>query len=320
MGLGCIAVLVALLKVQGPVTDTDIDTRVARVAKETRNSGLLAQVYDANPTRVIWNYKRANGLVRSRILSSVFYNRSRYAEILSFAVKEKDIRLRSLGAELLGMINLGPNLDRSALIRQIAARGARFGLPQSPKYLVPMLKDGDPAVRLTAAVSLVDIQDVRAIPLLVSYLGHSEKYSHVFERSGSGRQIEPVLARWGEPAIRQVEPKLSSKDSAVRASAIVVMMSANAPKLFEYGKLLLTDKDPLVRIHAYSAVGWEKRPEAIPILLKGMNDREKVKGINTSVSLNVAMVLSGQSNPFSHGWPEGEEALKKWREEHPGQY
>lgn len=134
---------------------------------------------------------------------------------------------------------------------------------------------------------------------------------------GGVDDVATALVRLGNQVIPHVEPLLKSKSRETKVAALFVMMGTDAPKLFEYGQALIGDRDPYVRIAAYHATGWGHKPEAIPILLKGLED-SKMYG-NFRVSDSVASILAGTfGGGQSEEWAEGRAALKQWQAAHGG--
>lgn len=174
------------------LSDAQVDERIGGLHGD-QYIPFSQSLYDGNPDRFLWNYRKANGFIRSRILHSVHVESPKITPILKEALKEKMVDLRVMATTYLGRINNDPEQldarnallismrkDRSPMVRIVVAKGMRWGLPGAAKYLIEMLKDRDEPTRCVAALSLASIRDTRSIPTLLSFLGRQPKYHEPF--------------------------------------------------------------------------------------------------------------------------------------------
>ncbi len=328
MGYGLALLVVALTRQDNQaVSNSDIDAVIRHLATDPKEIDYLKAIAWKNMPRVVWNYKRSNGCVRSRILAAVHGDAGSFSDLLPISAKDKPEDLRVMTATILARITVGPDVtkrnpllfsmrkDPSMIVRAIVAKGLRWGFPDYKHTLDVMMRDRIPQVRLQAALSLAYNHQPDSIPVLAEFVGKSHLYS-VPVMMGGEDGAEQALGRFGAAIIPYVEPKLWAKSNIVKISAIHILKVVKAPKIMDYGQRFIHSNDPMVRIAGYQAIGWERKPEAIPILLKGLEDHDTRK--KPFVDSNVEAVLEGQFGPWPlKEWPEGVAALKKWKEEHP---
>ncbi|MBI1332939.1 MAG: hypothetical protein GC165_08665 [Armatimonadetes bacterium] len=333
MGIWAMMATAAVLQQpEQKVVDQDIDAVVRRLAKDPLEIETLSTIAWKNMPRVIYDYRHANGSVRSRILAAVHRSPGSYSDLLPLAAKEKAEDLRVMAATILGQIIVGrgPNKrnpllismrsDRSPLVRAVVAKALRWGVPNARPLLVSMVKDPQKMVRLQAGLSLGYLHAPEALPALAPFLGDWTRGPVPIEIGGDDHVVQ-AMSRFGAKAIPFVEPKLKSHSSQTLIDVSSVLVGVDAPKLLEDGLILAKNSDPMVRIQGYRMVAWQRKPEAIPILLKGLEDKGHNKENNIIVWQNVKSFMAGDFHPRDElgPWKEGIAAYDEWSKSHPNQ-
>lgn len=310
---------------QVEATDAQIDRAVAVLGShQSQEDYEFARLCPGNWPRVVWNYKQANGAMRSRILSAAHYagGNASLNPLVVAATDDTGWGNRQMAATLVQRIAWDQKLvstiqqlqrklfhDRDWRVRIVVAKGLGWQYGPSVKaMLMALTRDPSDYVRIQAGMSLARQKDERAIPVLVELLDKQDGFPIVMDAGGEWGP-ENFLADFGEKMLPAIVPKLKSKSWKMRLHAMETLIGANAPKLFEYGKGLIHDPVPIVRFEGLRAVAWHRKPEAIPILIEALKDKTELAPRST-IADNVRGWLQYGAEVDSKPWPEGIAALK----------
>jgi HEAT repeat protein len=145
---------------------------------------------------------------------------------------------------------------------------SRIGEPAIEPLITALLKDGDPYVRMGAAMALGYINDIRVIDLLLTALS-KEKDSNV------KYEVALALGAKGAIAVDALIAALKSQDASARQGAVKGLgLTKDFRAIEPLIETLLKDRDHNVRQEAAIALGDIKDVRAVEPLIEALKDNE----------------------------------------------
>jgi HEAT repeat protein len=186
------------------------------------------------------------GVARSQVVAQQSVNQSQNIDRLIQQLKTGDSQARSAAAYALGrLLN-----DSDKLVQgSTAAALLQTGESVTPS-LIPLLKDPDKFVRVSAAAALSILQTGESVtPSLIPLLKDSDKFVRV--------SAAAALSRIGESAIPSLIPLLKDSDADVRSNVVFALGQMGVASKSAVPSLipLLKDSDADVRSNAVDALG-----------------------------------------------------------------
>jgi HEAT repeat protein len=315
-----------------PDVDSFVDSCVAKLKANwsLRESDTLGYAIAKahGEARVFWHYQRADGKTRFRLLLLA----PSYLPMIEASSREKDPELRWASAFLLGneaeagerervrLKILERLLDDPSPRVRLKALLQLDNLPVDParEFRVPInlrkLDDSDQYVRIQSGKELINhwgdwrglrpmIRDLIANPLPPAKMD----MEHVDQWDVLSGANSAIIA-FGTRAVPLIVPCLSSPKPGTKIAALGILNVIRPLSLVEIARPLVSDAEPHVRIAAFQAIASQRRPEAIPILINGLGDRDANVVSDVEFFLREGDVNQSYVEKY---WKEGCRALKK---------